>query len=87
MSSSSTALSVNWDAFAEVFGVGVGVTVLVVVLFALGAKALAARAQALQALSNGSSSRRAAYPATALAVLCFGICVLVVAYSIYLTMT
>jgi hypothetical protein len=51
------------------------------VLFSLGVNALSARAEALE---GGSESSRGAGPATAAAVLCFGICFLVVAYGIYL---
>jgi hypothetical protein len=74
-------MHVKWGALGEVFVVGLGVTVVVVVLFSFGVNALSARAEALE---GGSESSRGAGPATAMAALCFGICVLVVAYGIYL---
>jgi len=74
-------MHIKWGALGEVFLVGLGVTVVVVVLFSFGVNALSARAEALE---GGSESSRGAGPATAAAVLCFGICVLVVAYGIYL---
>lgn len=73
-------MSVKWGALGEVFLVGLGVTVAVVVLFALGVNALAARAAAL----DGAAGGRGVGASTAIAVLCFGVCVLVVAYGIYL---
>lgn len=77
-------MSVKWGALGEVLVVGLGVTIVVVVLFALGANALAARAEALESGPDGQPSGRTATPATALATLCFGACALVVAYGIYL---
>ncbi|HEY1971679.1 MAG TPA: hypothetical protein VGH89_27235 [Pseudonocardia sp.] len=73
-------MGIKWDALGEVFVVGVGVTVVVVVLFSLGANALAARTQALEAGPEGGS----AGVATATAVLCFAVCALIVAYGLYL---
>jgi hypothetical protein len=77
-------MSIKWGSLGEVFLVGLGVTVAVVVLFSLGVNALAARAAALDAASDGSAAGRGVGASTAIAVLCFGVCVLVVAYGIYL---
>jgi hypothetical protein len=73
-------MGIKWDALGEVFVVGVGATVVVVVLYSLGANAVAARTQALEAGSDGGS----AGTATAVAALCFGVCTLIVAYGLYL---
>ncbi|MBO0876377.1 MAG: hypothetical protein J2P19_23625 [Pseudonocardia sp.] len=77
-------MSIKWGALGEVFLVGLGVTVAVVVLFALGVNALANRAGELGAGVDGSAGGRGAGGSTAVAVLCCGVCVLVVAYGIYL---
>lgn len=76
-------MSIKWGALGEVFLVGLGVTVAVVVLFALGVNALANRAGELGAGVDGAGGRGAG-GSTAVAVLCFGVCVLVVVYGIYL---
>jgi hypothetical protein len=74
-------MHIKWGALGSVFLVGLGVTVLVVVLFSYGVNALADRAEALQTGAHGS---RGVAASTAAAVLCFGVCALVVAYGIYL---
>jgi len=77
-------MHIKWGALGDVFLVGLGVTIVVVVLFSLGVNAMAARADALE---GGPATSGKAAPATALAVLCFGVCALVVAYGIYLIVT
>jgi hypothetical protein len=70
-------VSVKWVAFGEVLAVGVGVSAALAVLFALGTNALAARAAATE---TGTDPRWT----TAAAVACFGACVALVGYGIYL---
>lgn len=80
-------MHVKWGALGDVFLVGLGTTVVVVVLFSLGVSALGARAAALDASMDqpaGARTYGGTNGAAAVAVACFAVCALVVAYGVYL---
>ncbi|MFF5019379.1 hypothetical protein [Streptomyces sp. NPDC001165] len=71
-------MDIDWSAFGGVFGVSLGITLLTVVLFSLGIAAWPGG-------TGGERTRRADRPiGTAVAVLCFCVCLAVAAYGIAL---
>jgi hypothetical protein len=68
---------VNWGALGSVFVIAFVAVVIVTGMFAIGVRGLSARVAARETGGSGSSG-------VATAALCFGACVAVVGYGIYL---
>jgi hypothetical protein len=73
-------MDINWGALGSVFVIALVVVAAVTGLFAVGVRGLSARVVARDSGTSGSAG-------LATAVLCFAVCIAVVGYGIYLTVT
>ena len=70
-------MGINWGDFAEVFVATVVAAVLVVTLFSVGVIGLSQQATAKEQGQSGTSAFTGA-------VICFGLCIAIVGYGIFL---